>query len=256
VGYAAAGTDIRNHTTTCCRLHGVGQYTRRDTDHANPDHRPTAAQYDRYIWLVQHFRSHEWDNRVLHDASPFRVVDPGFNAILIRACADLAKVATELELHEIAARNQQWALDGLAAMETLWSDRHHQYLCFDRVSGELIDSASIGGLLPAAQIAERIRHISANHTYLVTSHDPQHSAYDGRRYWRGPAWLIVNYMLIDGLHSSGQQALAEEITASSLALIEHAGFAEYYDPSTGEPCGGGSFTWTAAMVLEFLSTQS
>src|SRR6185312_14261862 len=69
---------------------GVQPYTRRDTQHADPAHRPTKAQYDRYIWLVERFRGLGWDNGKLHDASPFQVVDPGFNAILLRSAADLA----------------------------------------------------------------------------------------------------------------------------------------------------------------------
>ncbi|MBU0781249.1 MAG: hypothetical protein KKC72_14545, partial [Alphaproteobacteria bacterium] len=59
---------------------GVLPFVRRDTQHANPDHRPTQAQYERYIYLVQLFRGLNWDNTKLHDASPFQVVDPGFNA--------------------------------------------------------------------------------------------------------------------------------------------------------------------------------
>ncbi len=33
---------------------------------------------------------------------------------------------------------------GLAALDRLWSARHGQYLCKDRITGMLIDSASIG----------------------------------------------------------------------------------------------------------------
>jgi hypothetical protein len=51
----------------------------------------------------------------------------------------------------------------------------------------------------------------------------------------------------------GQTDAAEAITRASLDLIRTSGFAEYYDPHTGEPLGGGRFTWTAAMVLEFLA---
>lgn len=40
---------------------------------------------------------------------------------------------------------------------------------------------------------------------------------------------------------------------ASLELIEKSGFAEYYDPITGEPCGVARFTWPAAMVLEFMA---
>ena len=85
---------------------GVEPYTRRDTQHADPAHRPTKAQYDRYLWLVQHFRALGWDNARLHDASPFQVVDPGFNAILIRSCADLADLAEALGEPEIAEANR------------------------------------------------------------------------------------------------------------------------------------------------------
>ena len=68
----------------------------------------------------------DWDNTKLHDASPFRVVDPGFNAILIRSAADLADLAEQLDLTEIAAENRRFATNGIAAMETLWSEAHGQ----------------------------------------------------------------------------------------------------------------------------------
>ncbi len=240
---------------------GIAPYTRRDTRHADPAHRPTKAQYDRYLWLVEHFRRLGWDNRKLHDASPFQIVDPGFNAILLRACADLADLAEELGEAGIAAENRGFAERGLAAMEGLWSPAHGQYLCRDRTTGALIESASIGGLLAAfaaipearAQaIAATIETLATRARFIVPSHDPADPRFDARRYWRGPVWLVVNYMIVDGLLRAGATATANRITASSLELIRESGFAEYYDPTSGAPLGGGSFTWTAAMVLEFL----
>ncbi len=59
-------------------------------------------------------------------------------------------------------------------------------------------------------------------------------------------------MIADGLARAGEVEAAAKITRSSLDLIRESGFAEYYDPLTGAPLGGGRFTWTAAMVLEFL----
>jgi len=240
---------------------GVTPYVRRDTDHADPAHRPTKEQYDRYLWLVEHFRSLGWDNSKLHDASPFRVVDPGFNAILIRSEQDLAAIARALGETEIAERNERRATEGLAALEGLWSEAHGQYLCRDRVAGKLIDSASIGGLLPAiaaiaparaAAIARRIEQQGERLDYVVASHDPADPRFEAKRYWRGPAWLITNYLIADGLAAAGETATADRMVAASLELIARSGFAEYYDTRTGEPCGGGSFSWTAAMVLEFL----
>ncbi len=242
---------------------GVTPFQRRDITHANPAHRPTDEQYLRFIWLVEHFRSLGWDNARLHDASPFRMVDPGFNAILIRSCRDLANLADQLNEPEIAARSRAFAERGVAAMDSLWHDRLGQYVCFDRVAGKLVDSPSIGGLLAAfcpipphraRAIAGRIAKLSESARFLVPSHDPTAANYDGLRYWRGPVWLIVNYMISDGLRAAGQTDMADRIDADSIRLIEESGFAEYYDPITAEPCGGGNFTWTAAMVIEILST--
>ncbi|MGB5558579.1 MAG: hypothetical protein WBN04_11270, partial [Paracoccaceae bacterium] len=241
---------------------GVEPFTRRDTLHANPAHRPTDEQYKRFVWLVEHFRGLGWDNTKLHDASPFQVVDPGFNAILIRSCSDLADLADRLGEPTIAGASRAFADRGIAAMEGLWSDAHGQYLCRDRTTGELIDSPSIGGLLAAfagipqeraAAIAKRIEMLGKTATFLVPSHDPGASEFDGLRYWRGPIWLIVNYMIADGLERAGQHAIVERIVGDSVRLIERSGFAEYYHPMTAEPCGGGQFTWTAAMVIEFLT---
>ena len=241
---------------------GVLPFTRRDTQHANPEHRPTQEQYERYIWLVQTFRNLNWDNSVLHDHSPFRVVDPGFNAILLRSCADLAEIADHLGEDEIAAASRARVAKGAKALEALWSDEMGQYLCYDRALGERINSPSIGGLLAAFApipservegIANKITNLATRAAYLVPSHDPADPRFDGLRYWRGPVWLIVNYMIADGLARQGQGDVAAQIVESSLALIKKSGFAEYYDPISGAPCGGLEFTWTAAMVIEFLS---
>ena len=243
---------------------GVMPFTRRDTQHADPDHRPTQAQYERYIWLVQLFRSLGWDNAKLHDASPFKIVDPGFNAILIRSCSDLAQLASQLGETDYAHAAQAQADKGLAALETLWSVENSQYLCLDRVTGELIDSLSVGGLLPAFAplssarmnaLSDRLLQISEQVTYLVPSHDLADEKFDQLRYWRGPAWLIVNYMIADGLKLTGQDDMVNRIIKDSLQLIEKSGFAEYYGPIDGTACGGNSFSWTAAMVLEFLQNK-
>ncbi|MEM6823848.1 MAG: hypothetical protein AAGB18_06160 [Pseudomonadota bacterium] len=243
---------------------GVEPFARRDTDHANPEHRPTQEQYERYIWLLQHFRGLDWDNSKLHDASPFRVVDPGFNAILIRSCLDLAELADTLGESDIAGEAREMAAKGLDAMDGLWSETRGQYLCFDRASGSAVDSPSVGGILAAfapipraraTALAARIDALSVRAGFLVPSHDPSSPEFDGTRYWRGPVWLIVNYMIADGLKAAGQDAIVAQIMADSVRLIELSGFAEYYDPLSAEPCGGGQFTWTAAMVIEILEGQ-
>lgn len=244
---------------------GVMPFTRRDTQHANPDHRPTQAQYERYIWLVQLFRDLNWDNNALHNNSPFKMVDPGFNGILLRSCSDLADLADALGEHEIAAQSRARLTPGIEAMEGLWNDDLGQYVCYDRAVGKLTTCPSVAGLLAvvapipntrANDIADRINGIAQTTRFLVPSHDPADPGYDGRRYWRGPAWLIVNYLIADGLARQGQTDVAKRIHADCVSLIETSGFAEYYDPATGEPCGGLEFSWTAAMVIEILNQSA
>ncbi|TVR07556.1 MAG: hypothetical protein EA385_12390 [Salinarimonadaceae bacterium] len=241
---------------------GIAPYLRRDTQHADPAHRPTKEQYDRYIWLIERFRSLDWRTDKLHDASPFRVIDPSLNAILIRSCLDLADLAEAMGETEIARQNRALAQKGLAALPALWSEAHGQYLSLDRMTGQLIDSRSSGGLLaafapiPVEHAARIAATIDAHATrFRVASHAPDTPGFDAKRYWRGPVWLVVNYMIADGLSRAGQTKAATQIIRSSLELIRDSGFAEYYDPATGEALGGTQFTWTAAMVLEFLALE-
>lgn len=85
-----------------------------------PPTQRTDEQSNRYIWLVKKFCSLNWDNARLHDALPFQVVDPGFDAILIRSSEEVADLAARLDMPEIAAESRDMADNGIAAMETLW----------------------------------------------------------------------------------------------------------------------------------------
>jgi hypothetical protein len=241
----------------------VEPYQRRDTQHVDASHRPTQFEYDRYVALVQCFRDLKWDNSLLHDASPFQVVDPGFNAILIHSDQCLARLATALGQAAMAQAALARVERGLQAMETLWNPDMGQYVCLNRRTGQLVDSPSIGGLLPVlvlplghanlAALVQRLNKSLDLAPFGVASHWPEDDQFDGKRYWRGPSWLIVNYLLIKGLRENGEEVLADRIVQASLKCISTSGCSEYYHPITGEALGGGTFTWTAAMVIEFLA---
>jgi glycogen debranching enzyme len=96
---------------------------------------------------------------------------------------------------------------------------------------------------------QRLESWLARVAYGVPSFEPGRPEFEPQRYWRGPVWLIVNWMLIDGLRHNGRADLAERIRRDSLTLVERAGFAEYFNPLTGESLGGSNFSWTAAMYL-------
>jgi hypothetical protein len=74
-----------------------------------------------------------------------------------------------------------------------------------------------------------------------------------RLLWRGPTWINTSWYIARGLRRHGREDLARHLEDRSAALVERAGFREYYDPHTGEGFGAEGFSWTA-LVLDMLAT--
>ena len=89
--------------------------------------------------------------------------------------------------------------------------------------------------------------------YRLTTTSRREPAWDGRRYWRGPVWIILNWLVADGLRRYGYDDLAKALVRDSMALMSHAGFREYYDPRDGAGLGSTDFSWSAALALEFMA---
>jgi glycogen debranching enzyme len=86
----------------------------------------------------------------------------------------------------------------------------------------------------------------------VATLPPSDPAFDARRYWRGPVWAPVNWLAADGLAAAGLAREAAGVAGATLDLVRGAGFAEYFDPTTGAACGAPDFSWTAAISLDLL----
>ena len=85
--------------------------------------------------------------------------------------------------------------------------------------------------------------------YGMPSVDPKHKKFESERYWRGPVWSIMNYMISHGLEHEGEYSLAKRIKDDTIKLIEVGGMHEYFNPHTGKGLGGHDFSWTAAILL-------
>ncbi|WP_421725658.1 amylo-alpha-1,6-glucosidase [Bauldia sp.] len=242
---------------------GIAPYQRRDTQHVHASQRPENQEYDRYLALVQFGREHDWDIDVIAERHPFWVADVGLNAILLRAEDDLAGLAGALGETAIAARATERARHWRAGIETLWNDRVGAYVARDLRRDESIEVISVGSLLPlypgitrperAARTVVILRDWMKLVRYSIPSFDPADARFDAVRYWRGPVWAVVNWMIADGLGRSGIADLAERVHGDTRALIEAAGFFESFDPTTGAGCGGHDFSWTAAIWLAWAS---
>jgi neutral trehalase len=235
---------------------------RRDTGHIHADMRPSQADYERYITLVDLYRSHDWSPERMWPAAPFKIADVAINAILHRAEIDLMALAerygTPADRNEISQRLERQR----AAIARLWSDEADIYEPYDLISGDRIEVKTSAGFLPlfakipqSAQAARLVTEIDSwgrKVRYLVPSLSPFDRRFEPKRYWRGPVWAIVNRMIAEGVGAYGYTALSDRIRDDTRTLMHKSGFAEYYDPVTGEGLGGGSFSWTAAMALSWV----
>lgn len=90
--------------------------------------------------------------------------------------------------------------------------------------------------------------------YPVPSVPVNAAEFDQNRYWQGPSWVNTNWLIIDGLRRYGYNDHADALTESTIELVEKGGFAEYFNPLTGEPLGADNFSWTAALTIDFIET--
>ncbi|MFY8047753.1 MAG: MGH1-like glycoside hydrolase domain-containing protein [Erythrobacter sp.] len=237
----------------------VGTYQRRDTGHVDAAMRPKQEEYDRYVAILQFGRASGWNHRTIADHGPFRMVDVGMSMALLRANRDLLMLAEVLG--DAAAAEELRGRIALSeeGMEWLWNEEAGAYCSRDATTHEssgLVTNASflafyagVGSAHQRARLIEALGRLLHSATYLLPSLEAGSRAYDHRRYWRGPVWLVVSYMVAQGLAEQGHADWAERIREDSARLIETSGFYESFSPETGEGSGGPDFSWTAAMWL-------
>ncbi len=238
----------------------VGEYTRRDTSHVDPAMRPTKYDYDRYIKLVQMGVSVDWNQEKLLELNPFRVADPTMTFTLLRAQRDLKAMGRRFgqEIGEISA----WIATLEKGAETLWNPEIGGYDSRDARTGAFNDILSSASALcwyagiDDARARPEIERMLGAVNYGLASYDPAAEGFEPLRYWRGPTWPIMNYLVGSGMEERGHYDLAERIKSDTARLMEQNGFAEYYNPVDGAPAGGATFTWTAAVWLGWAGNYS
>ena len=235
----------------------VGDYTRRDTGHLDAKMRPTKLEYDRYLALVQYGRSQGWDHAKISAGNPFKVADVGMSMILLRANRDLAALGRVLgrDVSTIDA----WIARAEAGIDWLWDEDTKCWTSRDLLTGRhsgFVTSASFlsfyGGIKDAVKDDAMIGHltrIGARVPYLMPSLDPEDPGFQMIRYWRGPVWAVVNFMIGVGLADMGFADAAARVRRDTGTLIARNGFYEAFSPVDGTGSGGDDFSWTAAVWL-------
>ena len=242
-------------------------YERKDLTKGVPkEQRPTDHDYDRYVFLVDLFRKHKYDDKSIDEECPFKVQDALFNSILNRANKDLLFLAHIIG--EPYSEIESWARKtSKAIQEKLWHTEHGIFDDYDLYNNEVIEVETASGFMPL--YSGDATEVQANGLYKylesacfcsmhqgncfsIPSYNMEYEGFDPVNYWRGPVWININWMLYQGLKQYGFKGKAMSVMADILELIKRYGFCEYFDPFKGIGYGTENFSWTAALFIDTL----
>lgn len=243
---------------------------RRDIKNVDAAQRPTNENYQRYIYLIDLFAKHGYNDAKIVEECPFLVQDVLFNCMLVKSNASLISIGRKYgwDVTEI----EQWNEKSIAAINTkLWNQQEGFYFAYDLKNQKQISIKTSSGFMPlfanictTQQVIALSDHLS--HTFipgkewmLCPSTAENETAFNPLKYWRGPVWINVNWMLYHGLLHYGENELAARVKKDTEYLVEQHGMFEYFDPrAAGEALeqrgiGADAFSWTAALYLDLLN---
>lgn len=247
-------------------------HLRKDNGPVAASQRPTNENYKRYIHLIDLLKEEVYDDYFIAAHHPFLIQDILFNSLLVKSNKGLLAVGKRLGKN--VTEIEEWIEKATLGINLkLWDEQTGFYYSYDIRQKELIRVKTSSGLMPlfagicSAQQAEKLcSHLSSTflpnkNWKLCASTAPDEPTFDPLKYWRGPAWVNVNWLLYHGLMRYGKKDLAQRVKDDSLSLIEQYGFYEYFDPRPGiAPEAGGlgadDFSWTAAVYLDWTYNDS
>lgn len=230
--------------------------------------RPSDAEYNRYLWLLEEMKSVHYDDTRLPHAMSFQVQDAFVTAVFALACQVLAGIGTDLKrpATDIADLNS-WSRRFSGGVSSMADEHSGAARDFDVVAGSWIvtaTAAEFAPLLCGGLSAEREQALLARldgpefrgnprlKFALIPSTSLLSVDFRPREYWRGPVWPVLNWLFCWALAHRGWSERAEELRREGLRQAGEGMFAEYYEPFTGEPLGSPRQSWTAAVVLDWL----
>jgi glucosylglycerate hydrolase len=271
-----SGTDNSPRWDSALQGVEVGEippYTRYDLQHvSDPSHRPTDEEYDRYLWLLELLKRERYDEAEIYDSHPFLVKDVLFSAILVAANEALLEIARVVGApEEERSLVEGWIERGRGGLLRHFDPDLGLCLDYDVLAGAPIRVRTVAGFAPLiagglggdalTTILETLDSpaFAGNELLrwpLPPSTSPDEPGFHPRSYWRGPVWPVANWLLWWSLIRAGRAARAAEMRRQTLAQLAECGFAEYFEPFTGEPLGSREQSWTAAVALDMLATET
>lgn len=235
-------------------------YRRLDTVHVSAAERPTGKDYDSFLALAELIDGAGYDIRRIRERSPFCVHDVLLDALWTRAARAVGEIAHHLDAAPAIEEAELSEYDA-AFEEAHWDAQLEAYLDVDLVAGRRIVVPTAAGVaaLASGQARQAERAWRAYGATVPKLQDVPTAApgpwFEPARYWRGPAWINVNWLCIEGLEAAGLHDVAWALTTHTLGLCERGDLNEYYDARDGTPLGSAQFSWTAALALDLLQRK-
>lgn len=251
----------------------VPTYTRVDKGKvANHDERPSTYFYDRAVHLIKVSYDNDYDEARIAKSCRFLVEDVLFNSILARAGVALGKIAKIIgKPRDSRAHIKRADWTAIALSEHLYDKEDGYFYDYDLVSQRHIKTRISGGIagvfgasLDESKLQATLRHLLSDDilgsdlsSWTIPSVARDDPGYTNTTYWKGPAWINVNYLVRDGLGRIAKDnddaiRIVDFLRDRSIELMMKSGFYEYFNTLTGSAHGGHSFSWSAALGIDMI----
>lgn len=247
------------------KLDSLIGWFRTDKRFVGADQRTSTIESLALFDVQRRLRRKNYDFNRYIDHALFAIEDLSYNCIFLRANQHLRSIAEVLG-KELPAELVHHMDKSEAALEQLWDEHAQEYFSRDFVSHRLLNQSSIAALLPlyaGCITKERAKVLVAmleNEHRFGTAYPVPTAPLDSpwfapHRYWQGPTWINMNWLIIDGLTRYGFHEHAAALRESTLEMVQHHGFFEYFSPLDGSGAGTPDFSWTASLVLDFIHQE-
>lgn len=158
-----------------------------------------------------------------------------------------------------------------AITERLYNEEDGYFYDFDLVLGKQIPARISGGLVGVYGAKMEPKHVDAMvkalyspgmlredlSAWTIPSVSRDHPGYSNTTYWKGPAWINVNYLVREGLLRNGAgnieaMRIAKYLKERSIELMRKSGFYEYFNTMSGSAHGGHQFSWSASIAIDWV----
>lgn len=246
------------------------KYQRRDTSIADASERPTSKQYDQYVYQLLLGKKHQYDGPGIAAESDFLIQDTLMNAMLIASNQSLINLGEKFGFD--VGQIKEWQQQSILSFEEkLWNEKLQTYTGYDLRQKKSLAFKEIGGLtplfagIPSPERAKKLFAILADlidrDFLIVPSFDVDHELFDSKRYWRGPIWPQMNWLIYHGLKKYGNDPLAQRVKDDLKTLVSKFGFHEYFEAqrhlveTTHGGYGGDKFSWTASSIIDLILSE-